>query len=264
VGVVSFGIGCAQADYSGVNARVEAVITGTEWIDDQICELSDFPPASCFSNTVDSDGTVTTPTLPPDVLPSGGQFDLTIHVVYDQYPEETALALTYLDMADGDPLQLILSLISQSDIDQNEERSQDFTNLPSGTYSLQFGDQAGDGRCCGFGQGNVWVSNERTGGNTIWSNDGNYAQHLELKFKLNGAGGFAILQEDYDYDNTWEAFTAVNHPPTSDEEWPGAMPTNARFSAAINVKFDAFPDENSWTFYWGIRLVEPPLVSTIY
>ncbi|CAB9510498.1 Coagulation factor IX (Fragment) [Seminavis robusta] len=47
-GVVSFGEGCAREDYAGVNARIDAV---ADWIDVQICDYSDFPPASCPSKT---------------------------------------------------------------------------------------------------------------------------------------------------------------------------------------------------------------------
>lgn len=46
VGLVSWGEGCAREDYSGVNARISAV---TDWIDQKICELSKFRPATCPS-----------------------------------------------------------------------------------------------------------------------------------------------------------------------------------------------------------------------
>lgn len=48
VGLVSWGEGCAREDYAGVNARISAV---TDWIDQQICELSTFRPSTCPSRT---------------------------------------------------------------------------------------------------------------------------------------------------------------------------------------------------------------------
>lgn len=64
VGLVSWGEGCAREDYSGVNARISAV---TDWIDQKICELSKFRPATCpskvppVSNAEEEETTITRP-----------------------------------------------------------------------------------------------------------------------------------------------------------------------------------------------------------
>lgn len=42
VGLVSWGVGCADPVFPAVNARVSAV---SAWIDETVCELSDYPPA---------------------------------------------------------------------------------------------------------------------------------------------------------------------------------------------------------------------------
>lgn len=48
VGVVSFGLGCAREDYAGVYAKVSAV---QEWLETNICELSDFCGADAITDT---------------------------------------------------------------------------------------------------------------------------------------------------------------------------------------------------------------------
>lgn len=44
IGVVSWGNGCARPGFSGVNARISEAY---DWIQWQICELSENPPADC-------------------------------------------------------------------------------------------------------------------------------------------------------------------------------------------------------------------------
>uniref|UniRef100_A0A7S3L5L1 Peptidase S1 domain-containing protein n=1 Tax=Amphora coffeiformis TaxID=265554 RepID=A0A7S3L5L1_9STRA len=58
VALVSWGIGCADPIFPAVNARVSAV---SDWIDAQVCSLSDFPPEDFYCNG--------RPTPPPIPLP---------------------------------------------------------------------------------------------------------------------------------------------------------------------------------------------------
>lgn len=69
VGLVSFGVGCAREDYSGVNVRISAVV---DWIDETICNISSFPPSTCPNRTPPQE--ITSPTLAPggNANPPGG------------------------------------------------------------------------------------------------------------------------------------------------------------------------------------------------
>lgn len=57
VALVSWGIGCADPVFPGVNARVSSV---SAWIDEQVCRLSDDPPSDFGCST-----SVVPPSLPP-------------------------------------------------------------------------------------------------------------------------------------------------------------------------------------------------------
>lgn len=244
VGIVSYGIGCALPDYAGVNSRVSAVY---EWIEQQICELSDFPPARCFNGS-SSSGTAGPPAnIAPDTLPPGGAGQLSVHVQFDQYPKETAWSLTYLSMPeDQEPYRLFLHPFSQETIGKGDYQKQSFTNLPAGTYSLQVGDQADDGICCTFGEGEIWVTNDKTGAE-IWSNR-TFKGYTEAILEINAAGAIVVSEVKDEYDNSWEAFEAVNHPPSFDSQWPGGLPSANTFSVMVNVKYDDYPQEITWEF----------------
>lgn len=122
VGIVSFGIGCADAEYAGVNARVSGAV---EWIFEMICDLTDYPsPGLCGADAA------------PSVMPKGPG-GLTVNIVYDDYPEEVAWRITHEDSG----TQFFFQAFEE--VSQEELVAEyPFDQLPAGRYLVEFGDDA--------------------------------------------------------------------------------------------------------------------------
>jgi secreted trypsin-like serine protease len=123
-GVVSFGIGCAKAEFNGVYARISSV---TEWIDRMVCELSDVPPDGCPAKEVRT------------ILQGPGKIDLKI--TYDGYAKETALML----IQDSSGKQLYYQPFRSPNAKNKATETHSFTSLGPGTYTLVVGDEGKDG-----------------------------------------------------------------------------------------------------------------------
>lgn len=125
MGVVSFGIGCARANYNGVYARVSSV---TEWIKESICELSAYPPDYC-------------PTRPNNGGIGSGNGKVRIDIKYDDYAHEVALSFVH----DATGKQIYFQPFFSEDAKNRAEVWKEWSDLPAGDYTIMVGDQARDG-----------------------------------------------------------------------------------------------------------------------
>ncbi|KAG7371459.1 peptidase S1 and S6 chymotrypsin/Hap family protein [Nitzschia inconspicua] len=86
VGIVSFGIGCANPNFPSVGSRTSA----TQWIRQATCLHSDFAPTYFDCDQFESDApsvAPSTPTISPQ--PTVQQIPLTLTIRFDMFPEET-------------------------------------------------------------------------------------------------------------------------------------------------------------------------------
>jgi nitrate reductase NapE component len=124
VGIVSFGVGCGEENYAGVNARVSGAI---DWIQDQVCSLSSYPPEHLCG-----DDTTPNPTMP------SGLGAMTVQILYDDYPGEVAWRITHQDSNTQFYFQPFEEATEQMTLVEHY-----FDRLPPGRYILEFGDDAG-------------------------------------------------------------------------------------------------------------------------
>ena len=153
VGVVSFGIGCANPLYPGVNARITGAI---DWIDQKVCDLAANPPGFCTPN-------------------NDGKVPVKIVVTYDSFPYEVSWTLK------GTKGYVIATQASGT---ASTTFQKTVYVTPGLSYTFAMTDIQGDGICCGYGQGSVKVIVNGT--NTVVSNNGQFGQGFSKTFAVAG------------------------------------------------------------------------------
>jgi Trypsin len=235
VGIVSFGIGCARPNYSGVNSRVSAA---QEWIERAKCEYSSYP----LCNGVEVASLTPVPT--PAVQASANHGSIVITVVTDDYPEE----VSWTFMADGVRTAMYFlpydTISSARSLDK-----QQFDGLkPGATYMFKISDSGGDGICCSFGNGKVTIY-DNVKGQDLWTSSGNFGAYYEINFDVLPDGQARLLDESAQYKpSTWQDWEK-QIAPSNNPSWPGAMPSINASSIMVNFLTDDYPEENSWELY---------------
>mmetsp|Transcript_15674 Transcript_15674/g.17508 ORF Transcript_15674/g.17508 Transcript_15674/m.17508 type:complete len:504 (-) Transcript_15674:175-1686(-) len=162
VGVVSWGISCADARYPGVYAEIGAV---KNWIDSEICKMSSDKPTSCGGggNGDDDGGADDDDDFQP---PNGDKAVVEVNVLTDDFPEETSWKL--FDSSTGSILQEVVEFTYS---DKQTWYSSSIEVFKDEEYTFQISDAYGDGICCDHGSGEyeVRVDGEVVGSGNVFS-----------------------------------------------------------------------------------------------
>jgi Trypsin len=251
VALVSWGHGCAEPNYFGANTRVSAAY---DWIHQQVCRLSSYPPSTCHKaemTSVINRIPINQHTLQPSTTqtPNTGAITLTVTVKHDTYPRETSWDLIHLDSWVQMYWQPYNSVKTPYTIVHRV-----FTDLPGGMYQLRVGDARKDGICCTYGNGSFVISattqQQQPQHTVVWRHAGNFSNFLQYTFEINDNATFVWREEIQHYISPSHAasehneVSGENNPMKNDYDWPGAFPLQSERNAmTVNVRHDDFPQQ---------------------
>jgi hypothetical protein len=198
VGITSFGEGCGRAEFPGVYSRVSGAI---DWINDQICDLSDNPPTWCIGRptSVPVPGGNSDPG-PPSYPPAAGIVRVRLSFVFDDYPSETSWTIT--SASDG---MVVASRLVGSFLRPGP--SIEYIDLDLDDYVFLIEDSAGDGMCCQYGEGSFdMYALVGDGEELLATSDGQFGSSQRLTFTITNPEEEVIIVGDcQDLDGTFLA-----------------------------------------------------------